>query len=146
MAYWAEVLEVRMNLGGIGQKGGRGCEKDGKISIRVVVILEVEGGVGRCHDMSDLDCERLKRGCNEADTHLWENHQLCTTSTTTTGTQSSLSLSISYVSSSISFNLQILLEIFFHYPPQRPLLSPTSKCSLDLWFTCEPRLARILRQ
>jgi len=104
MAYWAEVLEVRMNSGGIGQKGGRGCEKDGEIGIRVVVILEVEGGVGRCHDMSDLDCERPKRGCNEADTPLWENHQLCTTSTT--GTQSSFSLSISYVSSSISFDLQ----------------------------------------
>jgi hypothetical protein len=93
--------------------------------------------------MSDLDCERPKRGCNEADTPLWENHQLCTTSTTTTGTHSSLSLSISYVSSSISSNLQIFFQIFVQYPPQRP---PTSKCSLELWFTCEPRLARILRQ
>jgi hypothetical protein len=113
MAYRAEMLEVRMNSGGIGQKGARGSEKDGEIGIRVVVVLEVEGGVGRCHDMSDLDCERPKRGCNEADTPLWENHQLCTTSTTTTtGTQSSLSLSISYVSSSISFNLQIFFQNF----------------------------------
>jgi hypothetical protein len=70
MAYWAEVFEVRMNSGGIVQKGVRGGEKDGEIGIRVVVVLAFEGGVDRCHD---LDCERLTRGRNEANTPLWEN-------------------------------------------------------------------------
>lgn len=52
MAYWAELLELRMNSGGIGQNGGGGSKSDCEICIRVVVILEVEGG---CHDESDLD-------------------------------------------------------------------------------------------
>ncbi len=55
MAYCAEVVEMRMDSGGIGQDGGRGSKSDGEICIRVVVILDV----GRCHDFSDLDCERL---------------------------------------------------------------------------------------
>jgi hypothetical protein len=72
----ADVLELRMNSGWIGEKGGRGSENDCEICIRVVVALEVEGAVGRCHDLTDLDCERLTRGRNEADTPLWENQQL----------------------------------------------------------------------
>jgi hypothetical protein len=74
IAYWAEVLEMRMKSGGIGQDGGRGSKSDCEICKRVVVVLEVEG----CHDLSDLDWERLTRGCNEADTPLplWENQQL----------------------------------------------------------------------
>lgn len=51
IAYWAEVLEMRMNSGGIGQNGGRGSKSDCEICKRVVVVLEVEG----CHDLSDLD-------------------------------------------------------------------------------------------
>jgi hypothetical protein len=47
----AEVLEMRMNSGGIGQNGGRGSKGDCEICKRVVVVLEVDG----CHDLSDLD-------------------------------------------------------------------------------------------
>lgn len=50
IAYWAEVLEMRMKSGGIGQNGGRGSKSDCEICKRVVVVLEVEG-----HDLSDLD-------------------------------------------------------------------------------------------
>ena len=76
VANWADVHELRMNSGWIGKKRGRGSEKDCEICIRVVVVLEVEGGVGRWHDLTDLDCERMARGCNEADTPLWENQQV----------------------------------------------------------------------
>jgi hypothetical protein len=51
IAYWAEVLEMRMNSGGVGQNGGGGGKSDCEICKRIVVILEVEG----CHDVSDLD-------------------------------------------------------------------------------------------
>ena len=51
IAYSAEVLEMRMKSGGIGQNGGRGSKSDCEICKRVVVVLEVEG----CHDLSDLD-------------------------------------------------------------------------------------------
>lgn len=82
VTYWADVLQLWMNSGGIRQKGGRVSEKDGEIGMCVVVHA---AGVGRCQRDSKgyldsiLICGKLKvqkwarlvsraRGCNEVDT------------------------------------------------------------------------------
>ena len=74
MTYWADVLQLRMNSGGIRQKGGRGSEKDGEIGMCVVVhaagaseTVRISGSVGNCkYKMGEL-CHGA-RGCNEVDT------------------------------------------------------------------------------
>jgi hypothetical protein len=148
MAYWADVFEVRINSGGISQKGGRGGKKDCEIGIRVVVVFAVEGGVDRCHDLSDLDCERLTRGCNEADTPLWENCENQQQQRTTTVTVLTIYLLRQYFHLIQSPN-HPTSKLFFQRRPQFPLPPQGSFTNVNVLWTFgsrEPRLARILRQ
>ena len=157
-----------MHFGRIRQEGRRGSEKDGEIGMCVVV----HACVGRCQQgnqpssdiVGSVGAEGYKtgepwsrtRGYNEVDTPVLDhcpkpghaaNQRTIAIDIkhSTTTTPSSLSLSptsASYISS--------ISKIPCKFPLNSLSLSrglfTNRKCSLELWFTCEPRLARILRQ
>ena len=153
VTHQTEVLQFRMNFGRIRQEGGRLSEKDSKIGMCVVV----HAGVGRCQQDTGYRMVQKEgavsrtRGCNEADTRPKPGRFR-----TPTNNPSTITINIPQHNRRSHYLLRQPLpshsfpKIPFNFPlnslflPRGPFTK--RKCSLRLWFTCEPHLARSLRQ
>jgi hypothetical protein len=150
VTHQTEVLQFRMNFGRIRQEGGRLSEKDSKIGMCVIV----HAGVGRRQQDTGYRMVQKEgvvsrtRGCNEADTRPKSTNDHPSTITINIPQQQYNRRSHYLLRQPLPSHS--LPKIPFNFPlnslflPRGPFTK--RKCSLRLWFTCEPRLARSLRQ